>query len=60
MDFHKDNFTVPLGILTGWAMFVFMGVGAMESVRRWNYDLFIYLHHFNMIVFLTMLWHAVS
>jgi predicted ferric reductase len=39
-------------------MFLLMGFGTNEILRRWNYDLFLYLHHFSLVVFLMMLWHA--
>ena len=41
-----------------WLTFLLVGLGSLEAVRRWNYDLFYYLHHFVLVLFLMMLWHA--
>lgn len=57
--FHAYNFTVPLAVLCFVAMVLFMGVCATLSMRQSNYDLFYVAHHFSMVVFLVMLWHAV-
>ena len=59
-QFHFDNFTVPMAQILAVFMFAFMGVMSWFSVRRWNYDLFYFLHHFFVVVFLMVLWHAVS
>lgn len=56
---YSDDFTVPLAELTAFGLFLFIGVGAFEWIRRWNYDIFLYLHHFVMVLFLVMLIHAV-
>jgi len=57
-QFHRDNFTVPMAQILAVFMFAFMGVMSWFSVRRWNYDLFYFLHHFFVVVFLMILWHA--
>ena len=58
MKFHQDNFTVPTAILTSIAALLFMGLGTQYAVRRSCYELFYYAHHFSIIFFLVMLWHA--
>lgn len=57
-DFHSDNFTIPLAELTGFFMLVTMAGGSLYIVRRLYYEVFYILHHFSMIIFVMMLWHA--
>lgn len=56
MQYHKDNFTVPLSVLTSLIMFVIMGGLTFHVIRRKNYELFYYLHFFSGIIFITVLW----
>ena len=56
MTYHKDNFTVPLSVLTSLFMFVIMGGLTFHVVRRLNYELFYYFHLFSGVVFLSVLW----
>lgn len=57
-DYHSDNFTIPMGWMTFIFMIVFMWLPAINWVRRAHYEVFYYLHHFSMVVFAFMLWHA--
>ena len=59
-QFHGYNFTVPLAMWTFFAALILIGVLANQSVRQANYDLFYVAHHFSLVFFLVMLWHAVS
>ena len=56
--YHQDNFTVPLAVLTTILMIIAFGIFGHYTVRRANYDLFYWVHHFSMILFLVMLWHS--
>lgn len=56
MIYHKDNFTIPLGVVTAFFMFVIMGGFTFHIIRRKNYELFYYLHFFSGVIFLTALW----
>jgi Ferric reductase like transmembrane component len=56
MMYHKDNFTVPLSVVTSFIMFVIMGGFTFHVIRRKNYELFYYLHFFSGIIFLSVLW----
>ena len=56
--FHADNFTVPLAVLTSIILFAVFYPAAHHLIRRFNYDLFYIVHHFFMIVFFVLLWHA--
>lgn len=56
MIYHKDNFTVPLSVVTSFIMFVIMGGFTFHIIRRKNYELFYYLHFFSGAIFLTVLW----
>jgi predicted ferric reductase len=56
--YHPDNFTIPLAELTGFLMLVCMAAGSLYIVRRMYYEIFYVLHHFSMIIFAMMLWHA--
>lgn len=58
-QYHADNFTVPLAEITSVLMVFFMGMMSWPSIRRWNYDLFYWAHHFFVVVFFVVLWHAV-
>ena len=58
MEYHADNFTNPLAILTTMFTVLLMGFGTYYTIRRYNYELFYYSHHFAMIIFAVMLWHA--
>jgi hypothetical protein len=60
MQYHADNFTNPLAQILSILMFFFMGIMSYHRIRRWNYDLFYYSHHFFVVVFLMVLWHAVG
>lgn len=57
-EFHADNFTVPLIVFTTICMLGLMIPTTLYVVRRWNYDLFYWSHHFFMILIFAMLWHA--
>ena len=39
-------------------MIIAFGIFGHYTIRRANYDLFYWVHHFSMIFFLVMLWHA--
>ena len=56
--YHGDNFTIPLSSLTGILMFICIALGGFYMVRRSYYEIFYYLHHFTMVIFIVMLWHA--
>ena len=56
MIYHKDNFTVPLSVLTSLFMFIIMGGLTFHLIRRKNYELFYYFHLFSGIIFLAVLW----
>lgn len=56
--FHADNFTVPMIVLVTLCMMLIMVPTALPYIRRQNYDLFYISHHFFMILFFAMLWHA--
>jgi predicted ferric reductase len=56
--YHKDNFTVPLAVITSILMFAIMGILSHHVVRRLCYELFYYSHHFALVIFLMMLWHS--
>ena len=58
MQFHKDNFTVPLAVVTFLVVLICMGLLAHNYVRRKNYDIFYWSHHVSVAVFLVVLWHA--
>ena len=58
MKYHKDNFTVPLAMVTFLVMIISMGVFAHNYIRRRNYDIFYWTHHVSLAVFLVVLWHA--
>jgi predicted ferric reductase len=60
MEYHSDNFTVPLAVIGFIVLLICMGALAQEWVRRANYELFYWAHHFAAVFFLIMLWHAVS
>lgn len=57
-EVHADNFTVVVAEF-GWLVLTLSLVAANFS-RRWNYELFHYLHHAVWIFFLTALFHAWS
>ena len=56
MTYHRDNFTVPLSVLTSVVMFIIMGGLTFHVIRRKNYELFYYFHLFSGVVFLSVLW----
>ena len=56
--FHADNFTIPLIMVTFLCIICVMIPCANYAVRRWNYDVFYMVHHFFMVIFFAMLWHA--
>jgi len=58
--YKHDDFTIPLGEVTTVIMMVVMGILSYYKIRRWNYDFFYHMHHFFVVVFIVMLWHAVS
>ncbi|CAM9993210.1 unnamed protein product, partial [Choristocarpus tenellus] len=60
MDYHSDNWTIPLAIVSTWTMFILMYGLSLERVRRRFFEVFYYAHHFFMVVWLVMLWHATS
>lgn len=49
MQFHGDNFTIPLAMVTGLGMTIFMGIGAQWYVRRNYHEIFYWAHHFSMV-----------
>jgi len=58
LQYHADNFTVPLAQLTFLLMLLIFGVLSFYTIRRTHYKIFYYFHLFSTIVFLVMLWHA--
>ena len=56
MTYHKDNFTVPLSVLTSFVMFIIMGGLTFNVIRRKFYELFYYFHLFSGVIFLSVLW----
>jgi len=58
MKYHKDNFTVPLAVVSSVLMFLVMGGLSLPVVRRLHYDLFYWSHHLSLGLFLMMLWHS--
>lgn len=56
--FHTDNFTIPLITITFCGMMCLMIPFSNYFIRRSHYDLFYIAHHFYVIVFFAMLWHA--
>jgi NAD(P)H-flavin reductase len=58
LEYHADNFTVPLAQLTFLLMLLVFGVLTFYTIRRSHYKLFYYFHLFSTVVFLVMLWHA--
>lgn len=57
---HGDNWTISMMTVIVWAMFIFMGVFARNAVRRANFELFYYSHHFFLVIFIGVSWHASS
>jgi len=57
-DMYADDFTVPLAEITSVVMIVVMGCISFYKIRRANYDLFYFTHHFFIVIFLVVLWHA--
>ncbi len=57
---NGDNYTVQLATLTYWCTLVCTGVFAQNWVRRANYELFYYLHHVYLALFVVTLLHASS
>ena len=60
MEYHQDNFTIPLSVLTSLFMFVIMGGLSFHLIRRANYELFYYFHLFSGIIFLSVLWYVLQ
>ena len=58
LKYHKDNFTVPLAMVSTVLMFLVMGGLSLPVVRRLHYDLFYWTHHLSLGLFLMMLWHS--
>eukprot|EP00904_Undaria_pinnatifida_P009313 jgi/Undpi1/5511/HiC_scaffold_2.g00790.m1 len=59
-DYHSDNWTIPLATLTTWVALVVMFGFSLEWVRRRNFELFYYSHHFFLVIWAMVLWHAAS
>jgi len=57
-EFHNDNFTIPLSILTFFITIVLMGIMSNYWIRKYYHELFYWSHHFSLILFFVMLWHA--
>jgi len=57
-EYHADNFTIPLAVLTVIISIVLIFTLSLPIIRRANYDLFYWAHHFSLCVFLLMLWHS--
>lgn len=57
---QADNFTIQIGILVGFILYVVMGILSYESIRRKHFELFYYSHHFFLVIFGATLWHANS
>jgi hypothetical protein len=56
---HANNPTIPLMQLTIMVLFLATAFPSLfPSVRRKNYELWYYLHHFFVVLFLVVLWHA--
>jgi hypothetical protein len=56
---HANNPTIPLAQLTVMVLFLTIAFPSLfPSVRRKNYELWYYLHHFFVVLFLVVLWHA--
>ncbi|CAM9301822.1 unnamed protein product [Heterosigma akashiwo] len=58
--YHSDDWTIPLTVVTTFLSFIFLGLGTREVVRRTKFEWFYYAHHFALVFFVAMLWHAVS
>ena len=58
LKYHKDNFTVPLAMVSTLLMFAVMGGLSLPVVRRLHYDLFYWTHHLSLGLFAMMLWHS--
>ena len=55
-----DDFTIPtITYVFYMALFIF-GVLTLETVRRNRFELFYYSHHFALVVYVAVLWHAAS
>ena len=57
-QFHPDDFTVPLAVFTSICMLCIFYPLCSQYIRRSNYDLFYIIHHFSIVIFFMMLWHA--
>lgn len=57
-EYHSDNFTIPLAVLTVFLSIILIFTLSLPIIRRANYDLFYWSHHFSLCVFLLMLWHS--
>uniref|UniRef100_A0A7S2UV64 FAD-binding FR-type domain-containing protein n=1 Tax=Fibrocapsa japonica TaxID=94617 RepID=A0A7S2UV64_9STRA len=58
LDYHADNFTIPLMFLAFVALLITQGILSLEIVRRRMYEVFYYAHHMALVFFVVMLWHA--
>ncbi|CAN0478797.1 unnamed protein product, partial [Scytosiphon promiscuus] len=59
-SYHEDNWTIPLATLTTWVMVIVMFGLSVQWVRRNHFEVFYYSHHFFLVVWSMMLWHAAS
>jgi hypothetical protein len=55
---QADNFTIPMTTFSTYIMLTLMIPLTYEPIRRKSYELFLYCHHFFMVVFTVALWHA--
>jgi len=60
LDYNSDNFTINLTFLNTIAMFFFMGILSLPFIRRKQFEVFYYAHHFSLAVFIVVLWHATT
>jgi len=57
-DYHADNFTIQLSLVSTFFMMIAMGVLTFERIRRNHFEVFYYAHHIFVVVFGVMLYHA--
>lgn len=60
VDPHADNFTIQTVTIAFWLTLICTGVFAQNWVRRKNYEVFYYLHHVYLVLFIATLLHASS
>lgn len=58
--YHKDDWGVPAMIFVWFFMLVGMGIFAHEYFRRNHFELFYYVHHLYMVIYIAVLLHAPS